>query len=198
MLKLSQAIVVEGKYDVNTIRQITDAPVFSTSGFGIMNNSGMLRFLRKVAIKRGLIILTDSDGAGFVIRGYLKGALPKENVFHAYIPDIYGKEKRKSVPGKEGKIGVEGMPPDIIISAIRNSGALDVNQTHFDIDQSPITRLDLYQLGFSGREESKSRRCNLLHALDLPDQLNANAILDVLNMMFTREEFIQLVQDKKL
>ena len=119
MIKVKQAIVVEGRYDKNTLKQLIDAPIFTVDGFGVMHNRSRLNLLRQVAEKRGLIILTDSDGAGFVIRNYLKGALPRQGVLHAYIPDVYGKEKRKKKPGKEGKLGVEGMSQEILLQALR-------------------------------------------------------------------------------
>ncbi|MBQ3491639.1 MAG: toprim domain-containing protein, partial [Oscillospiraceae bacterium] len=123
MIKIREAIVVEGRYDKNTLSQIVDAPILETSGFGIMNDKKQLDLLRRVASTRGLIVFTDSDGAGFVIRNYLKGAIPAEQLKHAYIPDILGKERRKSAPGKEGKLGVEGMRPEIIVDALMRAGA---------------------------------------------------------------------------
>ena len=131
MIKLRQAIVVEGRYDINTLRQLVDAPIFETCGFGIMNDREQLALLRAAARRRGLIILTDSDGAGFVIRNRLKSALAGENVLHAYIPDMYGKERRKAAPGKEGKLGVEGMRPEVLLAALKNAGAeLDGESAH--------------------------------------------------------------------
>ena len=123
MIKLRQAIVVEGRYDKNALRQLVDAPVFETNGFGVMKNKELVSLLRMTAERRGLIVLTDSDGAGFVIRNYLKRVLPKKGVLHAYIPDVYGKERRKEHPGKEGKLGVEGMPPEVLLQALRDAGA---------------------------------------------------------------------------
>ena len=123
MIKLRQAIVVEGRYDKNMLRQLVDAPVFETNGFGVMKNKELVSLLRMTAERRGLIVLTDSDGAGFVIRNYLKRVLPKAGVLHAYVPDVYGKERRKAHAGKEGKLGVEGMPPEILLQALRNAGA---------------------------------------------------------------------------
>ena len=123
MIKIREAIVVEGRYDKNTLSQIVDAPIFETSGFGIMKDKAQLSLLRKVADTRGLIVFTDSDGAGFVIRNFLKGAIQAHQLKHAYIPDIYGKERRKSAPGKEGKLGVEGMRPEVITDALRKAGA---------------------------------------------------------------------------
>ncbi|MBR6376495.1 MAG: DUF4093 domain-containing protein [Oscillospiraceae bacterium] len=127
-IKIQEALVVEGKYDKNTLAQIIDAPIFVTDGFGIFKDPEKLALLRMVAERRGLIVLTDSDGAGLVIRNHLKGTIPPERVKHAYIPDVFGKERRKAAPGKEGKLGVEGMDPEILLTALRNAGAtvLDV------------------------------------------------------------------------
>ena len=189
MIKIKQAIVVEGKYDKNTLRQIVDAPIFTTDGFGIMNNRSQLELLRNIAKKRGLIILTDSDGAGFVIRNYLKGALPKDCVYHAYIPDIYGKERRKAAPGKEGKLGVEGMNPAIIEKALLEAGVEPDESGH--TQSQPICKADLFALGLSGRADSKERRRQLLKQLRLPEHMSPNALLDVLNILYSREDFLR-------
>ena len=189
MIKIKQAIVVEGKYDKNTLRQIVDAPIFTTDGFGIMNNRSQLELLRNIAKKRGLIILTDSDGAGFVIRNYLKGALPKDCVYHAYIPDIYGKERRKAAPGKEGKLGVEGMNPAIIEKALLEAGVEPDESSH--TQSQPICKADLFALGLSGRADSKERRQQLLKQLRLPEHMSPNALLDVLNILYSREDFLR-------
>lgn len=187
MIKLRQAIVVEGKYDQNVLRQLVDAPIFTTSGFGVMKDKELLSFLRQVAMRRGLIILTDSDAAGFVIRNFLRGALPKDRVLHAYIPDIPGKERRKQTPGKEGKLGVEGMTPEILLSALRMAGA----ETE-DAPPSPkITKADLYFAGFSGGRESTAARKRLLAALQLPEHMSSNALLEALNILMPREEFLR-------
>ena len=188
MIKLRQAIVVEGKYDKNTLAQLVDAPIFETGGFGVMHNKSLLDFLRRVAEKRGLIILTDSDGAGFVIRNYLKGALPKDKVLHAYIPDICGKERRKAQPGKEGKLGVEGMTPEILLAALKNAGA---ETSDAALPSSQITKTDLFLAGLSGGENSEQKRKALQMALQLPEHLGSNAFLDALNLMMTREEFLK-------
>lgn len=188
MIKLQQAIVVEGRYDKNTLSQLVDAPIFETRGFGIMKDKELLAFLRQVAQKRGLIILTDSDGAGFVIRNYLKGALPRENVFHAYIPDIYGKERRKVHSGKEGKMGVEGMPPEVLLEALRNAGIdlLDAGE-----QQDKITKTDLFLAGLSGGAGSQAGRKALQKELHLPEHLGSNAFLEALNLLLSREEFLK-------
>ena len=193
MIKLRQAILVEGRYDKNTLSQIVDAPIFETRGFGIMKDPKLLSFLRRVATERGLVILTDSDGAGFVIRNYLKGALPKEGVFHAYIPDVYGKEKRKDQPGKEGKLGVEGMSPDVICEALRRAGA-EVAESDGPAEQ--ITKTDLFFTGFSGRSDSAARRKALQKELRLPEHLGANGFLDALNLLMSREEFLERYGEK--
>lgn len=190
MIRIREAIVVEGRYDKNTLSQLVDAPIFETSGFGVMNNRELLAFLREVARRRGLIILTDSDGAGFVIRNYLKGALPKEQVLHAYIPDIFGKERRKRQAGKEGKLGVEGMTPEILLAALRDAGAYIEGETAQAAGE-PITKLDLFELGLSGTADSSERRAALKRELSLPTHLSANGLLDALNVLFRREEFLE-------
>ncbi|MGM9599170.1 MAG: toprim domain-containing protein [Faecousia sp.] len=188
MIKLKQAVVVEGRYDKNTLSQLIDAPIFETNGFGVMKNKALLDFLRSVAEKRGLIILTDSDGAGFVIRNYLKGALPKGQVLHAYIPDICGKERRKEHPGKEGKLGVEGMRPEVLLQALKNAGA-EAEKTN--VPGRPITKTDLFLAGLSGGKESAKKRKMLQTELRLPEHLGSNAFLDAVNLMMSREEFLE-------
>lgn len=190
MIRIREAIVVEGRYDKNTLSQLVDAPIFETSGFGVMNNRELLAFLREVARRRGLIILTDSDGAGFVIRNYLKGALPKEQVLHAYIPDIFGKERRKRQAGKEGKLGVEGMTPEILLAALRDAGAHIEGETVHAAGE-PITKLDLFELDLSGTADSSERRAALKRELSLPAHLSVNGLLDALNVLFRREEFLE-------
>lgn len=188
MIKLSQAIVVEGKYDKNALRQLVDALVFETNGFGVMKNRELVELLRLTARRRGLIVLTDSDGAGFVIRNYLKRVLPKEGVLHAYVPDVYGKERRKAHAGKEGKLGVEGMPPEILLQALRNAGA-EASEGPAQ-HGAPIVKADLYAAGYSGRTDSAAQRAALLKELSLPEHMSSNALLDALNVLMTREEFL--------
>ncbi len=196
MVKLKQAIVVEGRYDKNTLSQIVDAPIFTTEGFGVMNDKDKLALLRTVAEKRGLIILTDSDGAGFVIRNFLKGALPRDRVLHAYIPDVFGKEKRKQQPGKEGKLGVEGMTREVIVNALKQAGA--EFEGEYAAERAPqITKADLFSAGLSGAGSVERRRA-LKQRLDLPEHLSPNALLDVLNILYTREEFLELVHGEPL
>jgi ribonuclease M5 len=189
MIALKQAVVVEGRYDRNVLLQLVDAPVFETNGFGVMNDPELVSLLREAAKTRGLIILTDSDGAGFVIRNYLKSVLPKENVLHAYIPDLPGKERRKRVPGKEGLLGVEGMRPEVIIKALENAGAELGGEREVRCGPA-ITKADLYAAGLSGRPDSEKRRLELKKRLGLPAHLSANGLLQALNLLGTREAFL--------
>ena len=188
-LRIRQAIVVEGKYDQNALRQLVDTPIFTTNGFTGMKDPALLRLLRQAAETTGLIILTDSDGAGFLIRNTLKSALPETGVLHAYIPDLPGKEKRKAAPGKEGLLGVEGMRPEILLKALRNAGAEFADGSTPPPAREPITKQDLFALGLSGGPESAKKRAALLKALSLPAHMSANALLQALNVLFSREEF---------
>lgn len=188
-LKLRQAIVVEGKYDQNTLRQIVDTAIFTTNGFADMKDPALLRLLQQAAQTTGLVILTDSDGAGFLIRNTLKSALPETGVLHTYIPDLPGKEKRKAAPGKEGLLGVEGMTPEILLKALRNAGAEFADGSTPPPAREPITKQDLFALGLSGGPESAKKRAALLKALSLPAHMSANALLQALNVLFSREEF---------
>lgn len=188
-LKLRQAIVVEGKYDQNTLRQLVDTAIFTTNGFTGMKDPALLRLLRQAAQTTGLVILTDSDGAGFLIRNTLKSALPETGVLHAYIPDLPGKEKRKAAPGKEGLLGVEGMTPEILLKALRNAGAEFADGGTPPPAREPVTKQDLFALGLSGGPESAKKRAALLKALSLPAHMSANALLQALNVLFSREEF---------
>ena len=182
MIKIREAIVVEGRYDKNTLSQIVDAPILETSGFGVFKNKQQLAFLRRVAHERGLIVFTDSDGAGFVIRNHLKSAIEPQYLKHAYIPDIYGKERRKSAPAKEGKLGVEGMTPEVIVDALRKAGAT-IEGEDAPVTQQ-ITKQDLVELGLSGGKDSSQKRLALLKKLDLPEHMSANAMLQALNLLY--------------
>ena len=189
MLKVSEVIIVEGKYDKNTLSQVVDAVILESSGFGIFNDKEKQKLLRTLAEKRGLIVFTDPDGAGFVIRSFIKGCVPPEYVKHAYIPDVYGKERRKAKASKEGKLGVEGMTPEILIEALRRAGATIDGEA---AQSSQITKTDLYTKGLSGRENSAEKRKKLIKMLELPEHISANALLDVLNVLMTKEEFAAL------
>ena len=190
MKRVREVIVVEGRYDKNTVAQVIDGIIIETSGFGIFSDKEKVALLRKLAEKRGIIIFTDSDKAGFFIRGRLRGMLGKAEIRHAYIPDIGGRERRKSSPSKEGKLGVEGMGPDVIIMALERAGAT------FETTSAPpprrITKSDMFSAGLSGQEDSAQKRRNLTKHLELPERLSANGLLDVLNALYTREEFLEL------
>ena len=189
MVKIREVIVVEGRYDKNTLSQVVDATILETKGFGIFKDKAQLRLLRRAAQARGLIVLTDSDGAGFVIRNYLRGVLPPERVKHAYIPDVPGKERRKAAPGKEGKLGVEGMRPEVLEAALRRAGATFLDETgEAAPKRQAITKADLMALGLSGGPGAAERRKELLHRLELPERLSPNALLEVLNALFTLGE----------
>lgn len=193
MVKIREVIVVEGKYDKNTLSQVVDATVFTTDGFGIFKNKEQLALLRQAAQKRGLIILTDSDGAGFVIRNHLKSAIDPKYIKNAFIPDIYGKERRKDAPGKEGKLGVEGMRPQILLDALKKAGAT-FNDTPIGTF-GEITKADLVELGLSGGIGSSDRRLSLLKKLGFPQHMSANAMLQALNVIMTREELCSILDE---
>ena len=186
MVKIREAIVVEGRYDKNTLSQIVDAPILETSGFGIFKDKQQMILLRKVAQLRGLIVFTDADGAGFVIRNHIKSAIPGKYLKHAYIPDIYGKERRKAAPGKEGKMGVEGMTREVLLDALRKAGATIEGEETATSQQ--ITKQDLMELGLSGGADAAAKRLALLKKLNLPEHMSANAMLQALNLLYTREE----------
>jgi len=158
MRRVREVIVVEGRYDKNTLSQVVDTLILDTAGFGVFKDGERLALLRKLAAKRGLIILTDPDGAGFVIRNYLKGAIPKGQLKHAYVPDVYGKERRKRAPGKEGKLGVEGMSPDVLRRAVLNAGATVLDGEAQTCEQGDLTPADLFALGLSGTPDAAERR----------------------------------------
>ena len=193
MVKIREAIVVEGRYDKNTLSQVVDAPILETAGFGIFKDRQQMALLRRVAEKRGLIVFTDSDGAGFVIRNHIKSAIPGKYLKHAYIPDIPGKERRKSAPGREGKLGVEGMTPEVILAALRNAGAtIEGEET---TSSGGITKQDLMALGLSGGRNAGEKRKALLNKLNLPEHMSANAMLQALNLLYTREELEQMLNE---
>ena len=179
MVKIREAIVVEGRYDKNTLSQIVDAPILETAGFGIFKDKKQMALLRRVAETRGLIVFTDADGAGFVIRNHIKSAIPGKYLKHAYTPDIMGKERRKAAPGKEGKLGVEGMGPEIILEALRRAGATFEGEA--EPAASAITKQDLMELGLSGGPDASEK-------LGLPEHMSANAMLQALNLLYTLEE----------
>ena len=193
MVKIKEAILVEGRYDKNTLSQIVDAPILETGGFGIFKDKQQMKLLRQVAETRGLIVFTDADGAGFVIRNHIKSAIPGKYLKHAYTPDIFGKERRKAAPGKEGKLGVEGMTPEIILDALRKAGATIEGETAARTNQE-ITKQDLFALGLSGTPGSEEKRKRLMKRLDLPERMSPNALLQALNLLYSLEELTQLME----
>lgn len=191
MHSVREVIVVEGRYDKNALSQVVDAVIIETSGFGIFNDAEKRKLLQTMAEARGLVVLTDSDGAGFVIRNYIKGCVDPKLVKHAYIPDVYGKERRKSAPSREGKLGVEGMKPQVLLDALIRAGAT------FDDEENKksaprISKADMYARGLSGREGSAEKRTQLIRQLGLPERLTADGLLDVLNATMSREKFLML------
>lgn len=187
--KIKEVIVVEGRYDKNTLAQVVDASILSVGGFAAFHDRELLSLLRRLAETRGVVLLTDPDGAGFVIRGRLRSALPKDGVKNAYVPDVYGKERRKQRGGKEGKLGVEGMPPDVLLDALRRAGATFEGEEAARA-REPITKADLLDAGLIG-DGSAARRAALIRELELPEHLSANALLDVLNLLLSRAEFAE-------
>lgn len=192
MRRIKEVIVVEGRYDKNALSQVVDAVILETSGFGIFNDRQRQKLLRTMAEKRGLIVLTDPDGAGFMIRNFIKSCIEPALVKQAYVPDIHGKERRKAAPSKEGKLGVEGMRPQILLAALERAGATFDDGEPSNNHNAPITKADLYAKGLSGKNGSSQARKELLQRLELPERLTADGLLDVLNAVMSREEFYAL------
>ena len=196
-IKIKEAILVEGRYDKNTLSQVVDAVILETGGFGIFKDKKQMALLRRVAETRGLIVFTDADGAGFVIRNHIKSAIPGRYLKHAYTPDILGKERRKAAPGKEGKLGVEGMRPEILIDALRKAGATIDGETTLETGHG-ITKQDLMAMGLSGGPGSSEKRLALLKKLGLPERMTANAMLQALNLLYDREKLEAILQEMEL
>ena len=192
MRKLREVVVVEGRYDKDALSQVVDAVILETAGFGVFNDRQKQKLLRTMAEKRGLIVLTDPDGAGFVIRNFIRSCVPTAQIKHAYVPDRCGKERRKKKASKEGKLGVEGMRPEILLDALVRAGATFEEEAGGGNTGEQITKTDLFTKGLSGGEHSRKKRLALIRLLDLPEHLSANALLDVLNALMSREEFIAL------
>lgn len=193
MLKINEAVIVEGKYDKLKLSNFLDTLIIETNGFGIYKDKEKLKFIRKLAAERGLIVLTDSDHSGFQIRNYISSGIPKDKIKHIYIPDIAGKEKRKSCPSKEGKLGVEGMSDELLIKLFRDA---DISSKKV-IQSDPVTDYDLYALGFSGSNNSRQKKKKLLKSLDLPEFLSKNSLLSYINSSMTRKEFMNLAENIK-
>ncbi len=196
MIRVKEAIVVEGKYDKIKLSSLVDGTIVELGGFHIFRDEEKLQYLKRLAKERGLIVLTDSDGAGFLIRGRLSSCIPKEQIKHAYIPDILGKERRKASPSKEGKLGVEGMELSTLHMALERAGAhiIEGRETAAPTGEK-LTKADLYALGLSGGEESASLRKQLQKELQLPQGLSANGLLQALNALYGKEEFLRLAED---
>lgn len=195
MIKVKQAVIVEGKYDKIKLSSIIDGLIITTDGFGLFKDKEKLALIRELSQKQGVIILTDSDSAGFKIRSYIKGCTKNGKITNIYIPDIFGKEKRKTAPSKEGKLGVEGIPASILIEAFEKAGVAVCNEEQPIDEREKITRIMLYDDGFIGRDGSEEKRKRLLKKLSLPEMLSTGALLEVLNSMFTAEEYREAAKE---
>ncbi len=193
MIKIDRVVIVEGRYDKIKLSSVIDGIIIETDGFGIFNNKEKQKLIRKLAETKGLLILTDSDSAGFKIRSFIRGIVPAEQIKHAYIPDIFGKEKRKNEPSKEGKLGVEGVKVQVIIDALEKAGVL-CEETE-ETERREITKLDLYEDGLSGKPDSDALRKKLLKHLDLPERLTSNALVQILNTFLTFEEYKTAIEE---
>ena len=196
MIKLDRPVIVEGKYDIIKLSNLIDGLIIKTDGFGIFRDKEKQKLLRRLAGEKGVIVLTDSDSAGFLIRNFLNSTLPKDKITHVYIPDVYGKEKRKTEKSKEGKLGVEGMEEKILLDAFSKAGVFCENS--LDKERRLITNIDLYEWGLSGRENSKEKRKLLLRRLDLPERMSSSSMLKILNTFVTYEEFENTVKELNL
>lgn len=190
-IKLTEAVIVEGKYDKIKLSNILDAFIIETNGFAIFKDKSKLSFIKKLAKERGIIILTDSDHAGFMIRNYISSGVPKEQIKNVYIPDIFGKEKRKDTPSKEGKMGVEGMTKEVILASLEKAGVSSTSS----VCDNPITTVDFYDLGLTGGANSKAKRKAVCKALDLPEFLSTSSLISCINNFMTKEEFFDLCQN---
>ncbi len=193
MIKTDRVVIVEGRYDKIKLSSVLDAVIIETEGFGIFNNKEKQKLIRRLAETKGLLVLTDSDSAGFKIRSFIRGIVPAEQIKHAYIPDIFGKEKRKAEASKEGKLGVEGVDVKIISEALEKAGVLCEEATQST--RKEITKIDLYEDGLSGGPDSNNLRKKLLKHLDLPERLTSNALVQILNTFLTFEEYKQAVKE---
>ena len=197
MIKVKEAIIVEGKYDKIKLRSFIDATIITTNGFRIFKNKKQVEMIKRLANTNGILILTDSDAAGFMIRNHIKNIAPNGSVKQAYIPDIYGKEKRKEKPSKEGKLGVEGVSQSVIIDAIIKSGAtienMEDNIKKESQNAKVISKLDFFEDGLSGGEKSKEKRLEFIKYLNLPEHLSANSLLEVVNNIITYDEYKNII-----
>lgn len=194
MIKIKEAIIVEGRYDKIKLSSLIDAPIIETNGFRVFSDKEKQSLIRQIANTRGILVFTDSDSAGFVIRNFLRGVADKSKIKHCYIPQISGKEKRKRERSKEGLLGVEGVSDEAIITAIRKSGATIIGEEQAE-KRGEITKTDLYILGLSGRENSDVLRKKLLKHLDMPSYLTPNAMLAALNCLYSLEELKEILKN---
>lgn len=190
MLKIDEAVIVEGRYDKLKLSNILDTLIIETNGFGIYKDKEKLKFIRRLANERGIIIITDSDHSGFQIRNYISSSIPKDRIKHIYIPDIYGKEKRKATPSKEGKLGVEGMSESLLKELFEKENV----KSTLSENKNPVTNYDLFELGISGTPNAKQNKKKLLEILDLPEFLSTNSLLSYINSSMTREEFYKIFE----
>ncbi len=193
MISVDKIIVVEGRYDKIKLSSFIDGVIIETSGFGIFKDKEKQKMLRKLAEKKGLVILTDSDSAGFLIRSFISSIVPKQYISNAYIPDLFGKEKRKSSPSKEGKLGVEGVSAEVIISALTKAGAVCSESSLFK--RKSVTNIDLFEDGLNGSADSKVKRLKLLKYLDLPQLMTTKAMLEIINSFMTYDEYKEAVKN---
>lgn len=191
--KIKETIIVEGKYDKNTLSQVIDANIVTLSGFSVFKDKEKSELIKQLALKNGIIVFTDSDGAGFVLRNYIKGTVPAELIKNAYTPEIFGKERRKSHPSKEGKLGVEGMSPETILTSLRRCGATFEGESVQTEKHSILSKTDFYKLGLSGGEGSAEKRRTVLKALGFPAAMSCNAMLEAVNVLYTADEFYSIV-----
>ena len=194
MLKTDKVIVVEGKYDAIRLANIVDAAILRTEGFGVFKDKEKQELLRTLGEKRGLLVLTDGDSAGMLIRNYIRNIVPAEQITDVYVPDLYGKEKRKDKPSKEGKLGVEGIPDDILIEALKKAGVTEEGDVRPAVsNERLITRMDFYRDGLAGGPNSKAKRLALQSALGLPERMTGKQLLRIINMMVSYDEYKALV-----
>lgn len=193
-IKIHEAVIVEGRYDKIKLSNIIDAFILETDGFSIFKDKKKLAFIKKLALERGIVVLTDSDHAGFMIRSHISSAVPKSRIKNVYIPDVYGKEKRKAAPSKEGKIGVEGMSTEVILNAFEKAG---VTASKVTCD-NPVTTADFFELGLTGGADSKEKRKELCAELDLPEFLSVSSLISCINNMMSKEEFAKKVKAMRI
>ena len=193
MIKLDRPVIVEGKYDIIKLSNIIDGLIIKTDGFGIIKDREKQHLIRRLAGEKGIIVLTDSDSAGFMIRNFISSVVPKDKIINVYIPDIYGKEKRKSEGGKEGKLGVEGMREEVLLDAFDKAGVLCGKSEA--TERRLITNIDLYEWGFSGKSDSKTKRQKLLRSLALPERMSTSNLVKILNSFVTYEEFTEKAKE---